>query len=96
LYDSSYASFEWLRDNDGVYEGNWYEQFGAAGYGEDCWNPNIENYIKGTNERAIFGNCLNNNCTSKLKIRVAFKYTKPNTSHPYLYPLNSVITFCSP
>ena len=90
------SALDWLNNNDGIYEGNWYETTGAAEYNSDCWNQNLEDYTKGTTERAIFGNCPADICSGNLKIRIAFKYTKPDKDHPYLHPLYPVITFCSP
>jgi hypothetical protein len=95
LYDSSSTGLEWLKNNDGIYGASWTEISGRPGFNEDCWNSDVTNSVKSGNARVLIGNCPNNNCTEKLRIRVAFKYEKPTALHPYLYQLYPIITFCS-
>ena len=51
--------------------------------------------MRNGNSRILIGNCPSNNCSEKIKIRVAFKYIEPNPSNPLESPLYPAITFCS-
>jgi len=95
LYDSSSTGLEWLKNNDGIYGASWTEISGGPGFNEDCWNSDVTNSVKSGNARVLIGNCPNNNCTEKLKIRVAFKYIKPSSTNPLIISLYPTITFCS-
>jgi len=104
LYISSGTGINWLTNtnNDGIYESDWDETWAWSSsllYDEDCWNTDVENYLKlESTQKAIVGRCPNGICKEKLKVRVTFKYMEPNVSalgDGWKRPLYPIITFCS-
>jgi hypothetical protein len=96
LYDSLSSPIDWLRHNDDIYQGSWDYLDGITQYKSDCWSKGIESYMKDNNVKVISGNCQGGICKEKIKIRVAFKYIKPNLNNPLKSPLYPIITFCDP
>jgi hypothetical protein len=94
-YLSSSTNFDWLKNNDGIYQGRWNELSGLIKYYDDCWNDNIYSLVNNNDERFLIGNCKDNVCTGKIKIRIAFKYRSPYNLYPEKYPLYPTVTFCS-
>ena len=93
-YLSSSTSFDWLKNNDGIYQGSWRDTTRSLVYENDCWDNSLNLIMERLNGRFIIGNCQNNICKEKIKIRIAFKYIKPDSSNPerdFLYP---TVTFC--
>jgi hypothetical protein len=93
-YLSSSTSFEWLKNNDGIYQGSWIGATRSLKYENDCWDNSLNIIMERLNGKLIIGNCQDNVCKEKIKIRIAFKYIKPNSTIPerdFLYP---TVTFC--
>jgi len=93
-YLSSSTNFDWLKDNNGIYQGSWKSTTRSLIYENDCWDDSLNLIMKRLNGKFIIGNCQDNICKEKVKIRIAFKYKKPNNSTPqrdFLYP---TVTFC--
>jgi hypothetical protein len=93
-YLSSSTSFDWLKNNDGIYQGSWGDTTRSLVYENDCWDNSLNLIMERLNGKFIIGNCQNNICKGKIKIRIAFKYIKPDSSNPerdFLYP---TVTFC--
>jgi len=94
LYLSSTTGFDWLKDNDGIYQGSWTDATRSLVYENDCWDNSLNTVMERLNKKLIIGNCQNDICKGKIKVRIAFKYIKPNNTMPerdFLYP---TVTFC--
>lgn len=99
VQDTFGTGLEWLKsdNNDGIYQDSWNEENALANYNENCWNDAVESRMK-LNKKNLIGNCPNDNCTGKLKVRVAFRYAKPNITalgDGWKHPLYPTITFCT-
>ncbi|MFH1229384.1 MAG: hypothetical protein V1678_03090 [Candidatus Aenigmatarchaeota archaeon] len=88
------SGIDWLKFNDGIYTGYWSDVNAQVKYDNDCWDSSLENIVASTNGKFIIGNCKNNNCSGKIKIRVAFRYVEPNSTNPGVQPLYPTVTFC--
>jgi hypothetical protein len=93
-YLSSSTNFEWLKNNNGIYQGLWTSTSRSLVYENDCWDNSLNLIMKNLNGKFIIGNCQNGVCKGKIKIRIAFKYIKPDnltSERDFLYP---TVTFC--
>ena len=97
---TSYATgLDWLSNgnNEGIYENVWTSTYGPSKkilFDNECWSSNVLDILKRRYKRNILGNCPDNTCRDKLRVRIAFKYTPPSRYSPWKNPLYPIITYC--
>lgn len=94
------TGLNWLMssNNNGIYEDKWIESKDLASYDGECWNKSLDKILNDTNEgnqhRYLIGNCPQDNCNSKLRVKIAFKQETPDALHLFKSPLYPLISFC--